>query len=72
MLFSPRSMAIPKRHFPWEGIAFDGANPSLGAAAWPVAAGAQRGNRVRRIGFLTGLSADDPTWTQVTAFVQGL
>jgi len=44
-----------------------------GVAAWPLAARAQQGERVRRIGFLTGLNADDPQIrTQVTAFAQGL
>src|SRR5262245_16366256 len=32
----------------------------LGAAAWPLAARAQQGERVRRIGSLTNLRADDP------------
>src|SRR5215470_10560335 len=31
-----------------------------GAAAWPVAARAQQGGRVRRIGVLSVLAADDP------------
>jgi putative ABC transport system substrate-binding protein len=44
-----------------------------GAAAWPVTARAQRGNRVWRIGVLTQGAADDPeTAARVTAFVQGL
>ena len=30
------------------------------AAAWPLAAGAQQGDRVRRIGVLTGLDENDP------------
>jgi putative ABC transport system substrate-binding protein len=44
-----------------------------GAAAWPLAAHAQQAERVRRIGFLTNFSADDPGVTpRMTAFVQGL
>jgi ABC-type uncharacterized transport system substrate-binding protein len=31
-----------------------------GAAAWPLAARAQQGERVRRVGVLQGLAADDP------------
>jgi putative ABC transport system substrate-binding protein len=30
------------------------------AAAWPLAVGAQQGERVRRIGVLTSLSENDP------------
>jgi putative ABC transport system substrate-binding protein len=46
----------------------------LGAATvWPLAARGQQTERVRRIGYLTGGSADDPlTRTQVIAFAQGL
>jgi hypothetical protein len=29
-------------------------------AAWPLAARAQQGGRVRRVGFLSGLSENDP------------
>src|SRR2546426_10453147 len=44
-----------------------------GAAAWPLAARAQQGERMRRIGVLMNLSADDPDGqARVTAFVQGL
>jgi len=43
------------------------------AVAWPVVARAQQDGRVRRIGYLSGGSADDPLQrTLVTAFVQGL
>ena len=31
-----------------------------GAAAWPLAAGAQQAERMRRIGVLMTLAADDP------------
>ncbi len=44
-----------------------------GAAAWPVAASAQQAERMRRIGVLQSLAADDPEGlTRVTAFAQGL
>jgi putative ABC transport system substrate-binding protein len=43
------------------------------AAAWPVAARAQQPERVRRIGVLMNITAEDP-WSQVwlAAFAQGL
>jgi putative tryptophan/tyrosine transport system substrate-binding protein len=44
-----------------------------GAAAWPLAAGAQQPDRVRRIGVLMGMTADDPeSQARVGAFAQGL
>jgi putative ABC transport system substrate-binding protein len=44
-----------------------------GAAAWPLAARAQQGERVRRIGVLMHLAADDPEGqARFTAFLQGL
>jgi putative ABC transport system substrate-binding protein len=44
-----------------------------GAAAWPLAARAQHVERVRRVGVLAGLSADDPQGqARLVAFVQGL
>ena len=44
-----------------------------GAAAWPVAARAQQGDRVRRIGWLSSLDENDPrAKTQVSAFTQAL
>jgi putative ABC transport system substrate-binding protein len=43
------------------------------AAAWPLAARAQQGERMRRIGALTPLAADDPqSQSRMTAFVRGL
>jgi putative tryptophan/tyrosine transport system substrate-binding protein len=43
------------------------------AAAWPLAARAQQSKRVRRIGVLMNLAADDPEApTRVAAFAQGL
>jgi putative ABC transport system substrate-binding protein len=45
-----------------------------GAAAWPIAARAQQGNRVRRIGVLIGpYDETDPLWkTRFSAFTQSL
>src|SRR5262245_48732305 len=44
-----------------------------GAAAWPLAARAQRRERTQRIGVLLNLAADDPeSQRRMTAFVQGL
>jgi putative ABC transport system substrate-binding protein len=44
-----------------------------GAAAWPLAARAQQGERMRRIGVLTVFAADDPaTQRRVLAFAQAL
>jgi len=44
-----------------------------GATAWPVVAGAQQGERMRRIGVLMGADADEPeTHGRFAAFVQGL
>ena len=44
-----------------------------GAAAWPVAARAQQGERVRRIGVLVNLPADDPqAQVRNAAFLEGL
>src|SRR5262249_22447972 len=43
------------------------------AATWPFAAGAQQGERMRRIGVLMLSAADDPEFqARITAFVQGL
>jgi putative ABC transport system substrate-binding protein len=44
-----------------------------GAAAWPLAAGAQQRERLRRIGVLINYSSDDPAaQSRLTAFLQGL
>src|SRR5215467_2755682 len=44
-----------------------------GAAAWPLAARAQQPERMRRIGVLMNMAADDPTGqTRLLAFVQAL
>jgi len=44
-----------------------------GAAVWPLVARAQQPERVRRIGVLVNLAADDPQGqARLTAFVQGL
>src|SRR2546425_5087155 len=44
-----------------------------GAAAWPVAARAQQPERMRRIGVLMNIAADDPeAAARVGAFSQGL
>jgi putative tryptophan/tyrosine transport system substrate-binding protein len=43
------------------------------AAAWPLAARAQQGERMRRIGVLEGAAADDPVaQARHAAFLQGL
>src|SRR5262245_58222904 len=43
------------------------------AATWPLVARAQQGERMRRIGALLNVAADDPeSLTRVTAFAQGL
>src|SRR5262249_32585159 len=44
-----------------------------GAAAWPLAASAQQRARMRRIGVLMNLTADDPqSPMRIAAFAQGL
>ena len=44
-----------------------------GAAAWPLTARAQQADRMRRIGMLSGLAADDPEGqARIAAFAQGL
>ena len=44
-----------------------------GAAALPLAAGAQQPDGMRRVGVLMPLAADDPEGqTRIAAFVQGL
>jgi putative ABC transport system substrate-binding protein len=44
-----------------------------GGAAWPLAAGAQQPERIRRVGVLMNLTADDPEAPgRVAAFAQGL
>ena len=44
-----------------------------GAAAWPLAAGAQQGDRVRRIGVLMSLDENDPVQKiRLSAFTQAL
>ena len=43
------------------------------AAAWPLAARAQQADRLRRIGVLMSLAADDPeSQARLAAFAQGL
>ena len=44
-----------------------------GAAAWPLAARAQQGDRVRRIGMLMSIDENDPIGRRIhTAFAQAL
>jgi hypothetical protein len=44
-----------------------------GAAAWPLGARAQQGNRVRRIGYLTAAEENDPVMKpRLSAFTQAL
>ena len=43
------------------------------AVAWPLAARAQQGERIRRIGVLAALAEDDPEMTaRLAGFRQGL
>ena len=43
------------------------------AAAWPIAAGAQQAERMRRIGVLMSSAADDPAGqSRLLAFAQAL
>ena len=43
------------------------------AATWPLAAGAQQGERVRRVGVLTPMASDDAEGQpRITAFTQGM
>ena len=42
-----------------------------GAAAWPLAAGAQQPDRIRRIGVLAALPEDDPEMTARLAGAHG-
>ena len=43
------------------------------AASWPLAARGQQGDRVRRIGVLTGADENDPVWkARFSAFIQAL
>jgi hypothetical protein len=42
------------------------------AATWPLAARAQQGERVRRIGALTGIGDDELAQTRFAVFVQAL
>ena len=52
-------------------IALGGAAAS--SVSWPLAARAQQGERMRRIGILLPATADNPTWqARVGAFLQGL
>src|SRR5262249_29545531 len=56
--------AITRRHF---------AAVLGGAVAWPFAARAQQGERMRRIGRITPVSCDDPVYqARIEAFLQGL
>src|SRR5262249_16799781 len=44
-----------------------------GGVAWPLTARARQGERMRRVGVLMNLTADDPEGSdRVTAFAQGL
>jgi putative ABC transport system substrate-binding protein len=43
-----------------------------GAAAWPLAARAQQGDRMRRIGVLMGIESGPDARTRIAAFRQAL
>ena len=43
-----------------------------GAASWPLAARAQQGERVRRIGWLTGIADDSMTQARLATFLETL
>ena len=44
-----------------------------GAATWPLTARAQQGDRIRRVGIITGASGEEPeTKARITAFLQEL
>jgi putative ABC transport system substrate-binding protein len=44
-----------------------------GTAAWPIAARAQQADRIRRVGVLMNLAADDPeSPLRLAAFLQGM
>src|SRR5215472_5431940 len=56
-----------------EFITLAGGTMAWPLAAWPLAAGAQQAERVRRVGVLMNLAADDPEGqARIVAFVQGL
>ena len=66
---------------PWHTGGADAALPSTarihrwvsGAAVWPLAARAQQGDRVRRVGVLIGLPENDPVYkARRSAFTQAL
>src|SRR6266516_5029979 len=50
-----------------------GGSAAASSASWPIAAGAQQGDRMRRVGVLLNLAADDPEGqARLAAFLQGL
>src|SRR6266849_2687438 len=56
-----------------EFITMLGCAAAMSSLLWPLAAGAQQGDRMRRIGVLTNLAADDPEGqARIAAFLQGL
>ena len=67
------TMLRPKAVRAHEAAGFHTLRLGGAAAAWPLAARAQQGGRMRRIGVLIDLTADDPEGQAlIAAFVQGL
>jgi len=56
-----------------EFITLVGGAAAVSSLHWPLAARGQQGERVRRLGVLINMAADDPEGhARITAFAQGL